>query len=215
MKLRTDVEIQEYLDNEFAWRLREIDLLKTVVRRATSGNRRTLIRASIPLFYAHWEGFVKAGAEALLCFVSLSGKTYRELAPCFAVHGLTSEISGLVESKKEHLRVTAMEFVMSKMDERASFGWRGRVSSGGNLNYERFQSIAAAVGIDITRYETRRNFVNESLVKRRNEIAHGALGDLTLKGFTDVANEVLVLLRWFKTDLENSIALKAYLATHE
>ena len=215
MKLRTDSELQEYLDYQFAWRLREIDLLKTAVRRATSGNRPTLMRASIPLFYAHWEGFVKAGAEALLCFVSLSGKTYRELVPCFAVHGLTNTIDDLVKSKKEHLRVAAMEFVMGKMDDRANFRWRGRVNSGGNLDYERFRGIAAAVGIDITRYETRRNFVNESLIKRRNEIAHGALLDLTLAGFTDVANGVLLLLRWFKTDLENSIALKSYLATNE
>ena len=82
MKFRTDSELQEYLDKEFAWRLQEIDLLKTAVRRASNGYCHTLMRASIPLVYAHWEGFVKAGAEAMLCFVSLSGKTYRELAPC-------------------------------------------------------------------------------------------------------------------------------------
>ena len=39
--------------------------------------------------------------------------------------------------------------------------------------------------------------------------------DLTVDGFADVADGVLLLLRWFKTDLENSIARKSYLATHE
>ena len=215
MKFRTDSELQEYLDEEFAWRLQEIALLKMAVRRASNGYRHTLMRASIPLVYAHWEGFIKAGAEAMLCFVALSGKTYRELAPCFAVHGLVTEIDNLTSSKKEHLRVAALEFVMSKMKEQAHFRWRGRASAGGNLNYERFCGIAAAVGIDVSRYRTRSNFVDESLLRRRNEIAHGQWVDLTLAGFVDVVDGVLLLLRWFKTDLENSIARKSYLATHK
>ena len=215
MKLRTDLELQEYLDREYAWRLREIDLLKTAVRGTTNGYCHTLIRAGIQLVYAHWEGFVKAGAEAMLCFVSLSGKTYRQLVPCFAVHGLATKIDILTESKKEHLRVPAMEFVMNMMDEKAAFYWKGRVNTGGNLNYERFCSIAAAVGIDVSRYETRANFVDKSLLKRRNEIAHGGWVDLNIAGFTNVADEVLLLLRWFKTDLEESITHKSYLATYE
>ena len=215
MKFRTDLELQEYLDKEFAWRLQEIDLLKTTVRRASNGYCRMLVRAGIPLVYAHWEGFVKAGAEAMLCFVSLSGKTYRELVPCFAVHGLVNEIDSLTRSKKEHLRVAALEFVMSKMDEAAHFRWRGRASAGGNLNYERFCGIAAQVGIDVSRYETRSKFVDKSLLQRRNEIAHGDWVDLTVDGFADVADGVLLLLRWFKTDLEDSIARKSYLAAHE
>ena len=215
MKFRTDSELQTYLDEEFAWRLQEIDLLKTTVRRASNGYCRTLMRAGLPLVYAHWEGFVKAGAEAMLCFVALSGKTYRELAPCFAVHGLVTEIDILTRSKKEHLRVAALEFVMSKMKEQAHFHWRGRASAGGNLNYERFCGIAAEVGIDVSRYQTRVKFVDKSLLQRRNEIAHGQWADLTVAGFADVADGVLLLLRWFKTDLENSIARKSYLATHK
>ena len=215
MKLRTDSELQEYLDREYAWRLQEIDLLKTTVRRASNRYCQTLMRAGLPLVYAHWEGFVKAGTEAMLCFVSLSGKTYRELAPCFAVHGLVAEIDVLTTSKKEHRRIAALEFVTSKLDDRARFRWKGQARSDGNLNYERFCGIAASVGIDISRYETRSNFVDQSLLKRRNTIAHGAWIDLNVAGFADVADGVLLLLRWFKTDLENSIARKLYLAPHE
>ena len=71
------------------------------------------------------------------------------------MHGLVTEIDLLTRSKKEHLRVAALEFVMSKMEEQAHFHWRGRASAGGNLNYERFRGIAAEVGIDDSRYETR------------------------------------------------------------
>ena len=208
MKIRTESQLMDHLDWEFSWRLKEIDFLKKAVQRTSNS---ALRRAGIPLVYAHWEGFVKAAAEGMLCFVSLQRKQYRELALCFAVHGLAGDIDVLTESKKHHRRVTALNFLMNKMDERAGFGWKGRIATRGNLNFERFCGIAAAVGIDASRYDTRRNFVDQSLLRRRNEIAHGARLDLTVEGFRYVADEVLVLLRWFKTDLENSIARNSYL----
>ena len=212
MSLRTDADLQNYLDDEFAWRLQEIAWLKTAVRESEGNRQRMLMRAGLPLLYAHWEGFVKAGAEGMLRFVSSGRRRYRELAPCFATHGLADKLDLLANSKKEHVRVAALEFLISKMNDRATFSWRGRANAGGNLNYERFRSIAAAVGVDTSRYETREHFVDVRLLKRRNEIAHGSWMEIDESGFTDVADGVLLLLRWFKTDLENSVAQKSYLA---
>ena len=212
MKLRTDSQLQEYLDDDFAWRVKEIDRLKTVVSKAVGSNQDMLIRAGVPLVYAHWEGFIKAAAEGMLCFVAGSRRSYRELAPCFTALGVAKELDLLTSSKKEHVRVAALKFLMANMDAPARFSWQGRASAGGNLNFERFRSIAAAVGVEASRYETRSNFVDRRLLRRRNEIAHGARMDLDQDGFADIADGVLLLLRWFKTDLENSIALKSYLA---
>ena len=212
MKIRSDIEAQEFLDHEFSWRLREIDLLKTQVQVASLEYCEMMMRAGIQLAYAHWEGFVKAGAEALLCYVSLSGKTYRELLPCFAVHGFSSDIDQLIESKKDVIRTRTIEFLLHNMDEIVSFHYKGRISTYGNLSFETFRNITAAIGIDASRYSTRGNFVDESLLSRRNKIAHGGRIDLDADGFTDVLDGVLILLRWFKSDLEKSITNKLFLA---
>ena len=211
MKLRTVDDILDRLDREIGWRRKEIDRMKTVVRRESNGFSNTLIRAGIPLIYAHWEGFVKAGVEAVLCFVSLRDKTYEELAPCFAVHGVKGKIDELTKPKKVQIRIEAMKFLMSEMKSKADFSWRGQIDTGSNLTFDRFSDIAAAIGINVSRYETRKNFVDKSLVKRRNLIAHGAKVDLDINGFMDVADQVQDLLQRFKTDLEDCISNKSYL----
>jgi len=53
--------------------------------------------------------------------------------------------------------------------------------------------------------------VDESLLKRRNRIAHGQYLEIEADAFDDLVEEVLELLRWFKTDLENALATQAYL----
>jgi hypothetical protein len=81
-----------------------------------------------------------------------------------------------------------------------------------NLNSEVFQEIAGWIGVDTAKYETKFNLVNESLVKRRNQIAHGEFLEIDENAFHDLVDETLLLLRWFKTDLENAIAVNSHLA---
>lgn len=210
MKLRTESEILSHLDNDFAWRIKEIDVLKKAVRTASGDYERTLIRAGIPLVYAHWEGFIKSAAEGMVCFVSYRNSTYRELAHCFALHGLDAKIRLLTESKKEQVRVTVLEFLLNEIDRKARLPRNKKFNTGGNLSFERFVGIATAVGVDVSRYNTRAIFVDRSLLGQRNNIAHGAWLELTAGGFMDVADGVLSLLRSFKTDLEESIIHNLY-----
>lgn len=212
MKLRTEDKVLDRLDWEIGWRRKEIDGMKTVVRRESNDFiSNTLIRAGIPLIYAHWEGFVKAGVEAILCFVSLSGKKYQELAPYFAVLGVKKKLDEFTKPEKIQIRIEAMKFLMNEMENEANFNWKGQIDTGSNLTFDRFSDIAEAIGVNVSHYETRKKFIDQSLVERRNLIAHGHKVDLAIDGFMDVADQVQVLLQRFKTDLENCISNKSYL----
>ncbi len=90
-KIRTRTAFQEFLDEEFAWRLKEIADVKYAIRIAERTSRRAIIRAGVPILYAHWEGFVKAASEALLNFINNQGLAYRSLKPCFIVFGAKKE----------------------------------------------------------------------------------------------------------------------------
>ena len=116
----------------------------------------------------------------------------------------------LTEPKKEQVRVTVLEFLLNEIDRKARLPRNKKFNTGGNLNFERFVGIATAVGVDVSRYNTRAIFVDRSLLGQRNNIAHGAWLELTAGGFMDVADGVLRLLRSFKTDLEESIIHKLY-----
>jgi hypothetical protein len=80
-KLRTISDIQNYLENEFGWRIQEISNLKNIISNTDSIEIRSLLRAGIPILYAHWEGFVKKSSEAYLNFVTNQGLSYNKKKP--------------------------------------------------------------------------------------------------------------------------------------
>jgi MAE_28990/MAE_18760-like HEPN len=212
MRLRTVVDLQTYLDCDFAWRVREIDYTKTIVQRASGNAQITVARAGLALLYAHWEGFVKSASEALLNFVLYRKHKYRQLRPCFIAHGLGRHLDLLVESHKHHRRFESIQFVVEKLDEEAKFPWKDVIRTQGNLSSEVFQSVVAAIAIDPTKYESRYNWMDRVLLARRNRIAHGEQMEFSASEFPTLADDTLVLLRWFKTDIENSVAIKSYMA---
>ncbi len=45
------------------WPIKEISDLKTAIRRSDKNLRTVLLRASVALCYAHWEGYVRFSAK--------------------------------------------------------------------------------------------------------------------------------------------------------
>ncbi len=121
MTLRTVLELQEYLDQDLGWRLREIDYTKTAVRRASGNAQSAVARAGLALLYAHWEEFVKGASEAFLNFVLHRKCKYSQLRPCFMVHGLAKHLEVFETSRKHQRRIEVVQFLVEKLDEQAKF----------------------------------------------------------------------------------------------
>lgn len=79
-----------------------------------------------------------------------------------------------------------------------------------NLGSKVFANILRSIGFGTEGYEARFNLIDESLLKRRNYIAHGEYIDVEAEGFRELADEILSMLRWFKTDIENAASLEQY-----
>lgn len=215
MKLRTPLALQEYLDSEMGWRVKEISFTQTAVQRASGDAQSAIARAALALLYAHWEGFVKAASEGLLNFVFYKRLRFRELRPCFIAHGLAQHLDALADAHRSEKRYELVEFIASRLDKQAVFSWNGVVRTHGNLSSEVFKSIVSAVAIDPKRYEPRFNWIDRELLARRNRIAHGERVDFDPNDFSSFVNETLTLMRWFKTDVENCVATKGYLASSD
>ena len=63
--VRTLNLLQDYLDKEISWRIKEIADMKIAVCRIETVSKKTVIRAATPLLYAHWEGFVKKRCKSV------------------------------------------------------------------------------------------------------------------------------------------------------
>lgn len=210
-KLRTLGQLQNALDDEFSWRLKEIADLKLAARQQTELTEKTLIRAGITLLYAHWEGFVKSAARDYLNFVYNQGHTYGELETCFVALGVRKQLSDLEQSRKSRIHVEALNFIRTAMGHRAEIHGRSLIDTESNLKAHVFEEIASSIGIGSDAYESRFNLIDESLVARRNRIAHGEYLDIDSEGWRQLADDVIALMRHFKTDIENAASLSRFL----
>ena len=75
MKLRTVENLIDFLNEDIAWRKKELSSLKNNILQANVKLRLTAIRAGVVLLYAHWEGFIKRSAEAYLNLGKMYEKT--------------------------------------------------------------------------------------------------------------------------------------------
>ncbi len=208
-KIRTLTQLQEALDNEMSWRIKEISDFRLATKTQTT-NSLTFIRAGVALVYAHWEGFIKAASEDYLNFVDNQGHIYRELKTCFAVFGLKSRLAQLSDSRKAKPNIEALDFVFDEMDKPAKMNMSSAIDTESNLTSKVFANIATSIDISVSSYETKFNLIDESLVKRRNKVAHGEYLDLSSNDFLNLADDVLQMMRNYKTDIENAATLAAY-----
>ena len=209
IKIRTLDEMQTALDHEMAWRIKEIGVFK-VGAGGNGPQRKSFIRAGVALLYAHWEGFIKSSSEIYLSYVESRALPYRDLKSCFVVFGLKGKINSLVESRKSVSNVEAMDFILSKMDETAKLQIGSAINTDSNLTSKVFSNIAGSLNIDISLYQTKFHLIDSSLVERRNKVAHGEFLEIGGGDFSKLVDDMLGLMRLYKTDLENAASLESY-----
>lgn len=211
-KIRTLNELQDFLDNEIAWRIKELDNLKKLVRRSEALTQKTAIRSAICLAYAHWEGFVKRAAEHYIIFVSSQRLRYDQLSDCFVVIGAKRHLAGLVSEGSVAAAIGAVGFFRQGQLERAYLKLPGHVKTKANLNSEVFGDIAVTIGISTVTFASRFNQIDEGLLARRNSIAHGEYLDLEAEPCVKLIDDVIQLIRHFKSEIEQAASRKSYRA---
>ena len=103
-----------------------------------------------------------------------------------------------------------MDFIFSKMNETAKLQISSAVNTDSNLTSKVFSNIASSLDIDTSSYETKFHLIDSSLVDRRNKVAHGEYLDIKGSDFSSLVDDVLSLMRLYKTDIENAASLECY-----
>lgn len=209
-KIRTLAELQDCLDKNYSWRIKEIATLKLVAHGNSALNQSTVIRAGVPLVYAHWEGFIKQSSQDYLKFVASQRLKYDQLTSCFVVFGVKKHLSTIVGARKSSINIEAVDFFRSRLADRADLSLSNAIDAKSNLNSETFENIALSIGVSAKSYDAYYNLIDESLLSRRNGIAHGEYLDLTAESFRTLSDDVIKLLRMYKTDIENLASTAAY-----
>lgn len=210
MKIRTVDDLLNYLDDEMAWRRKEIIELRKLATTAKDKKADVHVRAGIALLYAHWEGFVKNSANSYIAYLSFRKEKTRDLKDCFVALSVRLKLSEMGGSGKSSVAVPVVTHLLTTLDQPISLPKAG-ISAESNLNSEVFTNIAGWLGVDTTQYSTRFSLVDESLLAARNKIAHGEHLLISPSRFDTLAEQILEIMGWFKTDIENSVAQKSFL----
>ncbi|MBI4750455.1 MAG: hypothetical protein HY774_18390 [Acidobacteria bacterium] len=139
-KIRTILQLQEHLDEEFSWRIKELANLQLSLK-SKPDIFKTLIRAGIPLTYAHWEGFIKKASIGYLDYVNNQRHKYVELSPCFIVFGLKKKLNEFSQSRKSRLNIEIIEFLSSELNNRAQLQIDTAINTESNLSSEVFENL--------------------------------------------------------------------------
>ncbi len=206
MRIRSLNQLVQVLDDDLAWRKRELTTVKFMLGSPRRHQRGPLLRAAVCLLYAHWEGFVKAAASGYVSFVATQGLRYRDLTPNFVALGLRREIREAGQSNNPVIHTRLTERLMSGLSERAEIDWQNSVRARSNLNAETLREILTLLGLDNSNYITKGPLLNEKLLANRNRVAHGERVDIDPDDYDILHTEIIYLTDRFNTDVQNAAA---------
>jgi len=99
--------------------------------------------------------------------------SYQKLAPHFLALALRSAIKGVAATNDASRHIDFSQFLVSGLDGRSKIDWKNAVDTESNLSSTVFRNIVTQLGFDyLSKYETKQRLL-DSLLKKRNEAAHG------------------------------------------
>lgn len=211
MKVKSSAKALDFLDEEFAWRRKELTAIWNDVKSSKPKSRSARTRAAVAILYAHWEGFVKAASEAYLAYVAGKRLKYSELNEGFLALCLRSKLQEFAAANDASAHISFINFLSREMNSRAKIPTISIIKTGFNLSSKRLKSIVLTLGLDYSSFELKENLIDAQLLDWRNTIAHGKWICPKEDEFDMIYQETTTLLRNFKDQLTNAIALNVHL----
>lgn len=214
MKLRTTEDLYDHLSDELAWRKKELAAIRSLVNRNDFTRRKSnaILRSSIALLYAHWEGFCKNSASAYLEFVAMQRMNYNELSRSFIALVVQKKFHSTTSSTNITVYQEVAKFLLDGLDDRSKVPYKNVINTRSNLSSSVFREIVETLGLSYSPFQTKEKLIDERLLKNRNQIAHGDYVLIDQSEFLELYNQVILMMNELKNQIDNAAILKQYRA---
>ena len=210
--IATANDLEFLLDDDLRWRLREISTLKGLVEKSPEGlPKDTVLRAALPLLYAHWEGYIKLSSDRYLVYVYGRRPSAVSLKPSLAYTFLEPRFKGLGGGSGNFKPEDAILFAEEAKSVTTRPNPSVMVNTKSNLRYDVLCDIVDRLAINDFSDLISESTLNELLCDKRNHIAHGKSVPVTEESFSDLRDEFTELMRSFKNRLVTAASNKEYL----
>lgn len=204
--IRTSDELLEKVAEDLIWRRKELTELKGIVNKSKDNLilSRVLLRTSVAILYAHWEGFVKKSSHYYLEYVASQRLPYQRLTANFIALSIKSKFSELGGNEKLSAGVDLANFFCNSLTKKSNIPYRNGVDTQSNLSSKVLIDIITILGLDISSFETKFHFIDSNLVNPRNHIAHGQNINISISEYQELHESVLALIETFRNEIENA-----------
>ena len=206
------------IDEELSWRKKELTQLRFIVSTATAENELTILRSSIVLLYAHWEGLVKKLLTLYLEHIVAQGLHNNELKPNFYAMSLSSEFEQFKNTKKVCHYINLTNTILNSTNNIPHIQCDKIIDTKSNLNSELFKELMALLDLDSSIHDTSFNLIDERLLARRNGIAHGENRKrfpLDKDEYDDIHTRIVRIMDDLATQIKDAAVNKSYRKTQD
>ncbi|MDB6067607.1 MAG: hypothetical protein JWR26_3815 [Pedosphaera sp.] len=208
----TESELSFHLDSELNWRRRELSDLKAAIRSADVIAKTVLLRALVTMAYAHWEGYVRISATKYFTHITLKKRPFRELDGQFYKNTFLARLDAFFRSKgSTQESCSFIATILESHDSRFAYINPQLIDTKSNLNTDVIKDLCLICSFDNAFFENDRLFIDLTLLRKRNAIAHGQEDGIDVREVDTIVDKTLALMGHFKTLIENKVYTKGYL----
>lgn len=135
---------------------------------------------------------------------------YSELSSNFVALALKTKLSQANKTNKATIFTEAIDFIRSQLNERSSVPYKDVVQTSSNLSSSIFREITCILGLDYSFYETKQVLIDEKLLAKRNNIAHGEYSVLDKQDYLELHSQVIGMMDTFRNQIENCATCESY-----
>ncbi len=211
MKIRSVDELEQFFDAESSWRKKELTTLKLTIDSSRKHVQAVLLRAAIPILYAHWEGLLKQLSIAMLTYIVSKGYRYNQLQDNFHAFAILEHYNGQFPAKRFDALVNVISKESIDLSKSMKINPEKYIDTKSNLNSEILKDITIKLGISYEPYILKEKFIDESFLGVRNAISHGEKRTIKIDEFKVLYQEINNLMEVFKSQLLNQVFQESYL----
>lgn len=218
MKIKNLESLEDRIDDEIAWRKKELISIKNDVRSSENkdiSEQSRLIRSGIAMLYAHWEGAIKSLAEYYLIYVSSLNLKYCELKNNFLAIDMKESLNKYAETKKASVHNKFINDLYEKQNQTSKIPCENIIKTNSNLKMDILKEITETIGLDFGPYELKKMLIDQRLLGNRNKIAHGERlarleGIASISDFLELHEAVYELIEVFANNIKTAAENEDY-----
>ncbi len=196
------------IEAERDWRVADLIKVKLILRELDLRNDEkldTFIRMTIPIIYAHWEGFIKISIKYVINYINNQNLNSNEVKTCILTYANNITYDRLKGKHSFEQKCEFTELFLEKLNVKVTLS--NKVDTKSNLKCEVLYTIFKTIGLEYTLGADDVVLINK-LVDTRNSIAHGQNSiivdktqiDKYISNMTRIFDDVIVELYKYVTD---------------